>query len=315
MPIGEAYRRQVALLIRVLPEVAEEDCFALKGGTAINLFVRDMPRLSVDIDLTYLPVSSREDSLAAIDVAMRRIAQRITRALPRGRITFSETKPEHAVVRLLVRHESAQIKIEVTPVLRGCVYEPELRSVSSAVEEAFGFAEMRVVSFADLYAGKIVAALDRQHPRDLFDVRDLLANEGIDDSLRRAFVVYLLSHNRPMAEILAPSRKSNALEFQRGFDGMTDRPVRIEDLEEAQNAMIASMIGEMPDSHRRFLLSFERGNPDWPLLDVPGAKDLPAVRWRQRNLDTLKTAERAKLVSQLESVLAGTIEFVGTAVS
>ena len=56
MAFREVYRRQVQLLIRVLPSIAEEACFALKGGTAINLFVRDMPRLSVDIDLTYLPV-------------------------------------------------------------------------------------------------------------------------------------------------------------------------------------------------------------------------------------------------------------------
>ncbi len=315
MPIGEAYRRQVALLVRVLPEVAEEDCFALKGGTAINLFIRDMPRLSVDIDLTYLPVSSRAGSLAAIDAAMKRTAQRISKRLPSAKITSTETKPENTVVRLLVRHESAQIKIEVTPVLRGCVYEPELRSVSPAVEEEFGFAEMRVVSFADLYAGKIVAALDRQHPRDFFDVRDLFANEGIDDAMRRAFVVYLLSHNRPMAEILAPVRKSIAAEFQRGFDGMTDRPVRMEDLADAQETLIESVVGQMPAPHRRFLLSFERGAPDWPLLDVPGAKDLPAVRWRQRNLDTLKAGERSKLVSQLERVLAGTNQFVETAVS
>lgn len=108
------------------------------------------------------------------------------------------------------------MKIEVTPVLRGCVYEPELRSVSHSVEAAFGFAEIRVVvSFADLYGGKIIAALDRQHPRDLFDVRDLLAKEGIDDNMRRAFLVDLLSHNRPMAEILAPARKSISQEFRR----------------------------------------------------------------------------------------------------
>ncbi len=91
----------------------------------------------------------------------------------------------------MVRADGVQIKIEVTPVLRGCVYEPELRSVSDAVERQFGFAEMQLVSFSDLYAGKIVAALDRQHPRDHFDVRDLLANEGIDDALRKAFIVYL----------------------------------------------------------------------------------------------------------------------------
>lgn len=214
MPFEEQYRRQVALLLKAIPLVAEEDCFALKGGTAINLFIRDMPRLSVDIDLTYLPVQSRERSLEAINAAMTRISDRIARAIPGARSTAS--RAEGAIVRLLVRADGAQIKIEVTPVLRGCVYEPERRSVSPAVEEAFGFAEMNVVSFADLYAGKIVAALDRQHPRDLFDVRDLLAHEGIDEALRRAFIVYLLSHGRPKSEVLAPTRKVIEEEFLRG---------------------------------------------------------------------------------------------------
>jgi predicted nucleotidyltransferase component of viral defense system len=89
------------------------------------------------------------------------------------------------------------------------VYEPELLTVSRSVEETFGFAEVRVVSFADLYGGKIVAALDRQHPRDLFDVRELLANEGIDETLRRAFLVYLLSHNRPMLRSAGPETKTH----------------------------------------------------------------------------------------------------------
>ena len=74
MAVSEAYRRQVTLLVRVLPFVAAETCFALKGGTAINLFVRNMPRVSVDIDLTYLPVADRGTSLRAIDAAMKRIA-------------------------------------------------------------------------------------------------------------------------------------------------------------------------------------------------------------------------------------------------
>jgi predicted nucleotidyltransferase component of viral defense system len=296
MAFNEIYQRQVALLIKILPHVAGESCFALKGGTAINLFIRDMPRLSVDIDLTYLPVALREESLAAIDAALKRIEGRIRRTLPESQITASTTK-------LLVRDGGVQVKIEVTPVLRGCVYEPELRTVSKSVEDAFGFGEVRVVSFADLYAGKIVAALDRQHPRDLFDVRDLLANEGVDDSLRRAFIVYLLSHNRPMAEILAPVRKSINAEFLRGFEGMTAAPVPIEELEVAREQLIASVVGEMPDAHRRFLVSFERGEPDWELLDVPAARQLPAVRWRQQNLDTLTAAARVELVSKLEAVL------------
>ena len=166
MAFADVYRRQVGLLIRTLPLVAREQCFALKGGTAINLFVRDMPRLSVDIDLTYLPVQERAASFAAIDAAMKRIAANIKTGIRGAGIT--EGKAESAVTKLMVRADGVQIKIEVTPVLRGCAYEPELRSVSDRVERQFGFAEMQLVSFPDLYAGKIVAALDRQHPRDHF---------------------------------------------------------------------------------------------------------------------------------------------------
>jgi hypothetical protein len=159
------------------------------------------------------------------------------------------------------------------------------------------------VSFADLYAGKMVEALDRQHPRDLFDVRDLLTNEGMSDSLRCAFIVYLLSHNRPMAEILAPRLKSISDEFLRGFEGMTAEPVFLEDLIAARETLIRTIVGEMSEPHRRFLISFKRGEPDWSLLDVPGANDLPAVRWRQQNLDTIGKDAREKLAAQLEKVL------------
>jgi predicted nucleotidyltransferase component of viral defense system len=303
MPFSDLYRRQAGLLVRVLPFVAREDCFALKGGTAINLFLRDMPRLSVDIDLTYLPVAPRSESLAEIDAAMKRIAETARSGSPAEEITETPPKGEKAVTRLLARGGGAQVKIEVTPVLRGCVYEPELRTVSPAVEDAFGFAEIKVVSFADLYGGKIVAALDRQHPRDLFDVRDLLANEGIDDALRRAFIVYLLSHNRPMSEVIAPTRKYISREYSRGFQGMTAKPVTLDELTAAREALIASVIGHMPDGHRRFLVSFERGAPDWSLLGLDGVADLPAVRWRQQNLDKLGKADRLALVARLEEVL------------
>lgn len=302
MAFRDTYRKQVALLVRILPLVAEESCFALKGGTAINLFVRDMPRLSVDIDLTYVPVAPRAESLAAIDAAMKRIIVRIHKAMPDAKIT--EAKLEGAITRLTVRQGGVQTKIEVTPVLRGCVYEPKTLAVSDSVESAFGFAEMPVVSFADLYAGKIVAALDRQHPRDLFDVRDLLANEGIDDSLRKAFIVYLLSHDRPMSEVLAPTRKDISAEFFRGFEGMTEEPVALDELIAVREALIAEIVGKMPDAHRQFLVSFERGEPDWALLDVPGAAELPAVKWRQLNLDKLPATKRAELVEGLERALA-----------
>lgn len=301
MAFDDRYRRQVALLVRALPHVNEETCFALKGGTAINLFIRNMPRLSVDIDLTYLPVEPRQKSLTAVDAAMTRIGERIKAQTPGVKIAPSYH--DGHINKLLVRADDAQIKIEVTPVLRGCVYEPELRAVSEAVESAFGFAEANVVSFADLYAGKIVAALDRQHPRDLFDVRDLLANEGIDDALRRAFIVYLLSHNRPMHEVLVCLPKDLNKPFKADFDGMTDKPVSVAALVGAREALVKEIRGKMSDAHRRFLLSFEKGEPNWSLLGIKGVESLPAVKWRQQNLDKLPDKKRLALVEELEAVL------------
>jgi predicted nucleotidyltransferase component of viral defense system len=289
--------------VRTVPLVAAETCFALKGGTAINLFLRDMPRLSVDIDLTYVPVADRASSLKEIDAAMKRIADAITRGLPGARVSASAPKGEKGITKLIVRNDEAQIKVEVTPVLRGCVYEPAVRSVSARVEEEFGFAEMPVVSFADLYAGKIVAALDRQHPRDLFDVRDLLSHEGIDATLRKAFIVYLLSHHRPMAEVLAPARLDISAEYKRGFEGMVDTPVTLDELLQAREALIGEIVGKMPDQHRRFLISVKRGEPGWAVLDLPGAKDLPAVRWKLDNLAKLSADKRAQLLSGLSEAL------------
>jgi predicted nucleotidyltransferase component of viral defense system len=303
MPLDEAYRRQASLLIKVVPFVATETSFALKGGTAINLFLRDMPRLSVDIDLTYVPVGDRSSSLKEIDAAMRRIGKAIKHGVRGAHVNVSSPKGEKAITKLIVRADDAQIKIEVTPVLRGCVYEPALRSVSARVEAEFGFAEISIVSFADLYAGKIVAALDRQHPRDLFDVRDLLAHERIDDSLRKAFIVYVLSHDRPMAEVLAPAGLDISTEYRRGFEGMVDKSVTLDELLEAREDLIREIVGKMPDQHRRFLISVKRGEPDWALLDLPTAKNLPAVRWKLENLAKLKANKRTLLLKGLGEAL------------
>jgi len=212
----------------VLPQVATETCFALKGGTAINLFVRDMPRLSVDIDLTYLPVAERPKALADIEAALERIIALIDRRLPGVRIT--QKRPAEGLIGFQVNIPDAQVKVEVNPVLRGVVFPPAELTVRQKVEERYGFAETLVVSFEDLYAGKICAALDRQHPRDLFDVKLLLETGGLNRDVFRAFLVYLISHGRPMAELLAPHRKDIRPEFEGGFDGMTDEPVSIDEL-------------------------------------------------------------------------------------
>lgn len=218
---------------------------------------------------------------------------------------------EGTVTKMQIQRARTQLKLEVSPVTRGCVFEPEIRAVSPRVEDEFGFAENQVVSFADLYAGKIVAALDRQHPRDLFDTRDLLANEGVDDRLREAFLVYLLSANRPMSELLAPRRKDIADEFERGFVGMTEAPVTLQELLRAREELIEIMVGGMPEPHREFLLSAKRGQPLWNLLKIEGADILPAVQWRLQNLELMEQAKRKDLLQALENVLRTTTETGG----
>lgn len=312
MRVDEQYRRQVALLVRILPFVAAESCFALKGGTAINLFVRNLPRLSVDIDLAYLPVTGRKESLRGIEVALRGIEERITGSIPLARVQRARLREEGTVNKLFVRERDTQVKIEVTPVLRGCVLEPERMTVSDFVEAQFGFAEMQLVSFADLYAGKFVAALDRQHPRDLFDVRELLSNEGIDERLRAAFVVYLISHHRPMARLLAPAHRDMTEEYERGLAGMMEDPVALDALVQTREELIAAIVGRMPEAHRQFLLSFQKGEPEWPLIDLPHAATLPAVRWQMMKLNRLDEKELEERVVALEAAIGGGVRGVTT---
>jgi len=142
---AQQYVDQVSLLVRAIPEIAREDIFALKGGTAINLFVRDLPRVSVDIDLVYLPIADRDSSLQAVRDGLDRIASR----LERGRRMAVERRLLPDGKRLVVQSDGVTIKIEVSPVLRGTVFSPVLRTVNATVEERFGFAEMQLVSEAD----------------------------------------------------------------------------------------------------------------------------------------------------------------------
>ncbi len=303
MAFRDVYLRQVGLLIRTIPYTAEENSFALKGGTAINLFVRDMPRLSVDIDLAFIPIAPWAESISAIDNALQRISARIRTSIDGVRVVETRLRGQGSVNKLFVQRQVVQIKIEVTPVLRGSVFAPEDKSARPAVESAFGYAETSVLSFPDLYGGKLVAAMDRQHPRDLFDVWRLMDEEGIDDNLRAAFIVYLLSHDRPMHEVISPRRKDIAQEYERGFAGMTEEEVPLETLLDVRERLSAEIAGNMLDAHKQFLVSFERGESQWDLLGLDSIDKLPAVLWRQQNLAKLAPGERALLVGKLEEAL------------
>lgn len=302
MTINQGYRNQVQLLLQVLPLVDKEPCFALKGGTAINLFVRDFPRLSVDIDLVYLPIEDRATSLGNIQQALTRIADDIERHFQGVTVARAYVdKPD--ALRLVVQRGTVRVKVELSPVLRGVLYEPERREVSERVEDEFGYAEMQVVNLADLYAGKICAALDRQHPRDLYDVHLLLQNEGLTEEIRKAALVYIISHGRPIAELLNPNRKDIGDVYRGEFAGMAKDDVSQEILEEAREALIRLLHVSISDAEKQFLLSFKGKNPDWALLGLDGVETLPAVQWKMKNLLRMSAPRHYDAYKNLESVL------------
>jgi len=302
----EIYSAQVALLVRTIPEIAREDIFALKGGTAINLFVRDLPRLSVDIDLVYLPIAPRAESLSAIHAGFARIAGGLRKRL--GVKVTEQNSGDGA--KLVVRAGTAQIKVEVSPVLRGTVFEPELLAVRPPVEDQFGYAEMQVVALPDLYAGKIAAALDRQHPRDLFDILYLYENEGITDDLFKAFLVYLVSHNRPAHELLDPHLLDLESIYFGEFSGMTVEPVPLAALLDVRKRLVADIQERAREgAPAAFLRSFFAGEPDWSQLGLPiDPSRLPAVQWKLQNLGRLRAEQGEKFEDQLarlDEVLVG----------
>lgn len=297
----EGYVEQVQLLVRILPVIAEESRFALKGGTAINLFYRDLPRLSVDIDLTYLPIQDRAESLAEIDGAMNQIAVGIERRVKNAHVQRVAGGGGGAT-RILVRLGRAEVKIETSPVARGVVHEPEIREIGEAAQDRFGFAEIQVVSFEDLFGGKLHAAVDRQHPRDLFDVKLLYENEGFTDALFRTFLVYVASSNRPPHELLDPNLIDLETSYLQEFAGMTREPVELEELLATRKRLIGDIRAKLDVNIAKFLLSLHDASPDFTAIDLPHAVGLPAVRWKLLNLERLKQQNPGKHTAQREAL-------------
>jgi len=299
------FTEQARLLVALLSSVAKQPCFALKGGTAINLFLRDMPRLSVDIDLTYLPVEGRDVSLTGIDAAIGEITEDIALHIPRAKVNASILPGTGKRFKLLVWQGETSVKIEVSPVLRGSVFPAELRQLSARATKAFGYARVPVLSFEDLFAGKMCAALDRQHPRDLYDVHWLLQQEGIDERLKNAFLVYLMGHNRPMAELLAPQAQDIEPLYRAELEGMTYEPVGLQQLRETLPLLVGKIHAAMTDSDRRFLLALKKKTQDWRDFPLPEAERLPAIQWKMINLTRMGPSKRRLAAVKLEKVLFG----------
>lgn len=290
------FARKVELLLKLMPFVMNEGVFAVHGGTAINLFVKDMPRYSVDIDLTYMPLAGREESLKDINAHLQSIIQHALPQLPGLHVV-----PNYDTCKLLCEYHGYQVKVEVNQTKRGLIGgEAKTLPLSEKAQEEFGlYCEATIVPPTLLYGGKIAAALSRQHPRDLFDVKymDLPLSE-----VREGLIFCLLGSDRPIHESFAPKLLDQRLAIVNQFEGMTDISLSYEDFEQTRAKLITDVRSLMTDGDKQFLLSFESGEPLWDGYEFEYFKNYPSIQWKLLNLAKLKRSNPAKLQSEVENL-------------
>lgn len=287
------YLNQVRLVVDSLQHVAKEDCFALKGGTAINLFYNNLPRLSVDIDLTYTGFEQRGTACDNINSALKRISDSLKSKGYNANLQGEKEK------KVICANTEATIKIEPNYVIRGYVIEPVVMSVCEQVEDKFGYVEMKVLSQSELYGGKICAALDRQHPRDLFDIKEYFENNEFDKELLKGFIVMLLSHNKPLHEILTPNIKDQTEIFNKQFVGMTDKEFTYNDHISTLNNLI-NMVKTNILPYKGQLLDFVSLKSDLRDFRINNLDKLPAIQWKIKNLENLQKNNPDKFNEQYE---------------
>lgn len=306
MSFDREYTAQVDLLLDVLPVINQFENFALKGGTAINLFIRDMPRLSVDIDLAYLPVEPRDVFLKNLEAEIIRMKREVEN---QNLIVRESRTKEKLLSKLFIERDGIVIKIEPNLVIRGSVFDCEEYDLCQRAQDQFlKFSRVRTLSFADVYGGKICAALDRYHPRDLFDVKCLFDSQGLTDDVRQAFIVYLCSSPRPMHELLNPNPNLDVIGFERLFKnefiGMTDAPmITHEELIRIRRYLIKDILNKLTNDERKFLLSLKSGVPDWSLMPINGMDQLPSIQWKLENIRKIPMQKKQPAFDNLKNIL------------
>lgn len=290
------YAQKVALLLRLVPIVMDEGVFAIHGGTAINLFLKNRPRYSVDIDLTYIPLSDRQSSLTDINLHLQSICDKARRAFKGMHIV-----PNFDTSKLLCEYRGKQVKIEVNQTKRGIIGGEVLTiPLSENAQNEFSlYCEARIVPLTQLYGGKIAAALSRQHPRDLFDVKymDIPLSE-----CREGIIFCLLGSDRPIHESFAPRLIDQREAMENQFVGMTDIPFTYQEFEETRSKLIDDVNALMTEEDKRFLISFEKGQPQWDGYEFEYFKDYPSVLWKLLNLQKLAKQNPSKLQEEADKL-------------
>jgi predicted nucleotidyltransferase component of viral defense system len=296
------YEDQVALLLDVIEVAMRDDRVALKGGTAINLFLEEMPRFSVDIDLCYLPIESREKSLRTIN----EIIQKMTAAIEKkskiiAQINYTD---ERIAKQVVVKKERASIKIEINHVLRGHIYETQTLALCDTAQEKFQtYVEVQALSTEEIYVGKFCAALDRQHPRDLFDVMNFFERHTFSARLKKAFLIYLISGNRPISEMIHPNALNQREAYENEFRGMTNKPVTYEELDKARSNLINLIDKTLTQEDKEFLLSIKEGKPNWSYIEIENIDKFPAIQWKLKNIKNMSAQKRSQAIENLKRKL------------
>lgn len=294
--MNDIYKKQVALLIRIMPSVYRIRDFAVHGGTAINLFHRNMPRYSIDIDLTYIPLQERERSLNSIKHHLETLKEYIEKSIPGIKIA-----PRYNVWKLQCTLDGATVKIEVNGIKRGIIGETEEKMLCDKARQEFSMAcKARTVSYSQLYGGKIAAALGRQHPRDLFDCKYM--EIGSFDNVKSGFMLCLLGSDKPIIESLQPNPIDLREALEKQFKGMSDVAFSYPDYEEARSNLIALVNDSLTDTDKEFLLSFENGVPDWTKCDAGNLSEYPSVKWKLQNIAKLKKENPEKHCRSVEKL-------------
>lgn len=300
--INSQYYKQVELLLRILPVIAQEKDIALHGGSAINLFYFDIPRLSVDIDLTFLPFSMRDKDLAQIAALLNRLRNLLLKTIPG--INIKEPKTNETEYKLFCSLNNTEIKIEVNTINRGIYQKPDLLPLNNAAQEQFNvFCEMQIVSLGQLFGGKIVAAFDRQHPRDLFDVKKMLETFGYSPEIMEGFIFCLLSSKRPIHEILNPSFLNHETTLNSQFSGMTKEKFTYKMYENTRVQLIETVKNNISSEVAKLLISFSEGKPEWGIFNF---EVFPGIKWKLLNIQKLKEQnpeKHNKQILELKKVL------------
>lgn len=291
------YVDTVRLLLAIAPAVFASGRFAMKGGTALNLFVQEMPRLSVDIDLVF--VDHRADRPSALQTIAQELAAVQSALADKGYRAHLPANAEGDDVKLVVSDEATQVKVEVNIVFRGTVLPVESRPLVPSAQELFTTdLAVPVLATAELYGSKLVAAMDRQHPRDIFDVMHMLDHFGWQASVIDCFVAYLAGHNRPVHEVLFPKAKPLEPAFTNEFSGMTRNVIELDALAHVQARLLEELPRQLTAAHREFLLTTVQGSPAWERMTMQHLHELPALKWKLMNLAQLRKRSAARFEAQ-----------------